>query len=339
MNQGKRKNESGGGARRTKTVKKGRRFEVPEIVLTLCVVALIVVSSFLFGYIAGKGQNRENSPQPEETQKVTVIDDYGRNVTVDAYPERLISIAPSATEVAFSIGLGDKIVGVDDFSDYPPEAKNKTKVGSYNLNYEVIASLNPDIIIAADITSAQQISALEQKGFSVLVLAPKSVSGIPRDIRLLGLLIGMSAEADNVARALEQRISAVTSKTSNSSLYHPGVYLEYYPYWTYGQGSNGNDLILTAGGRNIASNMTVQYPMISNEFVIASNPEIIIYTVGQYTTTTPDEIKGRPGWDNIDAVKNNKIYSVADDWMSRPGPRMVNALEALAHLVHPELFP
>jgi len=304
--------------------------------MAVFVVAALVIMAFFAGYYTGFKQN--SVPNTGGTEKITVIDDYGRTVNVPKYPQRIISLAASSTEVIYSIGLGDRVVGVDDFSDYPEDAKNKTKVGSFDLNYEVIAGLKPDIIVGADIISKQTVSTLEKRGYVVIILAPKSLNGILQNIRLMGLVTGKEKEANDLAGWLDSRISNVTAKTSGANVSRLRTYLEYYPYYTYGQGSIGNDLILMAGGFNIASNTTVQYPQVTKEFVIGSNPGIIIFTQGAFTDTTVEKIKQRPGWSVIDAVKSDKIYSIDDNSISRPGPRMVNALEDLAKLIHPELF-
>jgi len=270
----------------------------------------------------------------------TVIDDYGRVVTAPKNPQRIISLAPGCTEIIFAVGLGTRVIGVDDYSNYPEAAKNITKIGSYlNPNLEVIVSLEPDLILASDMTSKEYITSLEEKKLTVFVLAPKAIQGIIRDVRLVGIIGNKTREADNLTNSLEQRINAITSKTSNSSLYRPKVYVEYYSYWTYGPGSFGNDLISMAGGKNISATTATAYSEITNEFVVASDPELIVFTVGLHTSTTIKDIKSRTGWDKVGAVQNNKIYTIDDDIISRAGPRIVDALEQLAKLIHPDLFP
>lgn len=307
-----------------------KRKWINGIIAIVCVMILI---AFIAGFDVAEFKEQEKQAG------FTVIDDYGREVTLPKNPQRIISLAPSSTEILFAVGLGYRVVGVDDNSDYPEAAKNKTKIGSYlNPNLEVIASLEPDLILVTDITSKEYVASLEEKNFTVVVLAPKTIQGIIRDIRVVGAIGNKTTEANNLADNLEQRINAITSKTSNSSLYRPKVYVEYYPYWTYGPGSFGNDLISMAGGKNIAAITATAYSEITNEFVVASNPELIIFTVGSRASTTIKDIKSRTGWDKVDAVKNNKIYTIDDDIISRPGPRIVDALEQLARLIHPELF-
>lgn len=300
------------------------------IIAAICGIILI---SFSTGFYLAINE------ESEWESKLTIIDDYGRDVSITINPQRIISLSPSTTEILFAVGMGDRVIGVDEYSDYPEEVKDKTKIGSYlTPNLEIIISLKPDLILVSDMTSKDDVAILEEKGLTVVVLAPRDIDGIIQDIRLVGAIGNNSAEANNLADSLEQRINAITSKTSNSNINRPSVYIEYYPYWTYGPGSFGNDLILMAGGRNIASTTITAYPEITSEFLIASNPEIIIFTVGYHASTTVEDITNRAGWDATDAVKYNRIYTIDDDIMARPGPRIVDAFEQLAEMIHPELF-
>jgi len=138
---------------------------------------------------------------------------------------------------------------------------------------------------------------------------------------------------------LQIRVKAITDKTLASNVTRPKTLLEYYPIWTYGQGSFGDDLIRLAGGINIAGNMSGEYVSVDPSFVISKNPDVIIYTVGSMTITTKSDITGRPGWQTINAVVNDKIFEVNDDLITLYGPRIVDGLEDLAALLHPELFP
>ena len=298
------------------------------------VIGILIVTSFFAGYLAVEPQEIQELPQEH-----TIIDDLGRTVIVPDNPQRIISLAPSVTEILFILELDDRIVGVDDNSDYPEEAKDMEKVGGWVIDEEKVVALNPDLVLAAGITSEATVTSLEQRGLTVVGLAPKTIHGIIQDIRLVGLITNNTEIAESVATALEDRIDAVTAVTSNATLYRPTAYLEYYPYWTFGPGSFGNELILMAGGRNIAANTTTAYPNISDEYIVGSNPDTIIFTVGLYTTTTVDNIKDRPGWDTTDAVSNDMIYTIDDNIVARSGPRIVDALEELAHLLHPDLFP
>ncbi len=302
--------------------------------IPLALLLLGLTISFALGfYIAGLRQ------PGEVVQELKVVDGYGRAVSISRTPLRIISLAPSITETLYAVEVGERVVGVDDFSDYPEEVGAKPRIGSYlNPDLEKIVALKPDLILASDITPLEMVLDLEQRGLTVFVLAPKTLREVIHDIRLVGLITGNADKANAVAGKLEQRINAVTSKISNSSAYRPKVYLEYYPYWTFGPGSFGHDLILMAGGRNLAEGAVAAYPQVSDEFIVGSNPEIIIFTVGPHAKTTIEDIEDRPGWRNTEAVRSGRIYTIDDDILSRPGPRLVDALEQLAKTFHPELF-
>jgi iron complex transport system substrate-binding protein len=272
---------------------------------------------------------------------MTVKDDFGRKVNITGTPSKIISLAPSVTEILYYLGLGDKVVAVDNNTNYPPEAAKKPMVSGYKyLGLEVILGLEPDIIFAADINK-NDIPTLEQYNLKVFVLAPKNISGIFEDVRLVGKIMGIQNTANAKASSLEERVKAVTDKTLAQGTGKPRVYLEldaFMGFYTYGPNSFGDELIIKSGGENIAHGASSQYPSLNEEFIIASDPQIIIYQTGPWTTTTPDGIKTRNGWGSITAVKDNALYGVNGDLVSRPGPRIVDALEAIAKDVHPELF-
>jgi len=298
--------------------------------ITLAVVVSSVLA-FTGGYMAGAVMN-------EDETGVLLVDDYGRTIKLDSVPERIVSIAPTPTELLFAVGAGDLVVGVDTYSDYPAEAADITKVGNMTLLVEVIVALEPDIIVCGDLLPTAQLELLEAQGIPYMVLATRTIDDVLKDIRLVGILTGHVDEANALAESLAGRIEAVTDTILSANVTKPRVYLEFYPYFTYGPGSFGNDLIALAGGINIAENTTSEYPMVSSEFVIAQDPEVIVYTVGVMCTTTAEEIASRPAWDGITAVTEDRIYTLDDNLISRYGPRIVDGLEEIAAILHPDLF-
>jgi len=307
--------------------------------MTWIALAVVIssVTAFTGGYYAGAIMT-DGDEVIDDGESILLVDDYGRVIKLDSLPERIVSTAPTPTELLFAVGAGDLVVGVDTYSDYPAEVANITKVGDYTLSTEVIISLQPDLIISGDLVPLSQLELLEDQGIPFVILATRTLGDVLKDIRLVGILTGHVDEANELADELEDRIDAVTNKTQAVDLVKPRTYIEYYPYWTYGPGSFGNDLIALAGGVNIAENTSSEYPMLTSEFVIAQDPEIIVYTVGYMTTTTADEISSRPGWDFITAVSEGNVHSMDDNLMSRYGPRIVDGLEDLAALLHPDLF-
>ncbi len=305
--------------------------------ITAIIIVIAVVSSFAAGY----GLSLATRSSPSET--ITVIDDFGRVVSVPRKVERIISLAPSTTEILFALDLGSRLVAVDAVSDHPPELEglNLTRINTYpSVELESVLTLKPDLVVAADIIAMSDINRMAAQGLAVLVLGPKTLDGILEDILLVGLVTGTVSAAQQLVEDLEARINAVVGMTGNSTMVpeRPLVYLEFFPLWTFGPGSFGHDLIVMAGGRNAGASLTTPFGEVSNEFVVASNPDIIVYTVGIFTQTTKEDVAARPGWDQIIAVKEGRIFTIDDNEVARTGPRMVDALEDLAQLLHPDLF-
>jgi iron complex transport system substrate-binding protein len=312
-----------------------RRKGSSKIVWITLAIVLTAVFGFSGGYMVGAYVSGQH-------QGFTVVDDYGRTVTLGGIPDRIVSVAASPTEILFAIGAGAQIVGVDNYSDYPAEVANVTKVGDYNLNVEAVIALQPDLIVTGDLVNRQQLDLLSTKGIPYVILADRTLEDVLKTIRLAGVITGHVSEADHVADDLANRISAVKNKTLAADVTKPKVYIEYDEYlglWTYGPGSFGDDLIIQAGGTNIAHNTSSEYPKVASEFVIAENPNIIVYTTGPWSTLSNSTYHNRPGWGNISAVTNDKIYGMDANLLSRYGPRIVDCLEQLAALIHPELFP
>ncbi len=308
-----------------------KKTKMTAVWMVVLVVAVGVLA-FVSGYYIGKAN-------PDNTGEVAVIDDLGRSINLTGTPQRIVSTAPTPTEILFAVGAGSQVVGVDDYSDYPAAAANLTKVGSTQLNSEAILGLKPDLIISSDLVPTAQLDQFQQQGIQYVVLAARTINDVFKDIKLVGTITGHSQEANTLVSQLQDRVDAVTSKTLAENVSKPKVYVEYYPMWTYGPGSFGDDLIRLAGGTNIAANASAEYASITDETVIAANPDIIVYTSGPMSNETNfDTLAARPGWSGISAIANSKVYSLNDDLISRYGPRIVDALEDLAQTIHPELF-
>jgi len=301
-----------------------------KMIWVALVMVILTVASFVSGFYVGSVVMGDTG--------FVIVDDYGRTVKLSGVPDRIVSVAPTPTEILFAVGAGPQVVGVDNYSDYPAETASLPKVGSFTLNLEAIIALDPDLIVASDLVPLQQLEALSDQGIPYILFADRTVEDVLKTIRLAGVVTGHVDEADDLASSLAVRVSAVTNKTLADGVSSPTVYVEYYPLWTYGPGSFGDDLIALAGGVNIAHNASSEYPVVDTEYVIAQNPDVIVYTSGVMSTTTAESIAARPGWTNITAVSENHIYSIDDNLLSRYGPRVIDGLEQLAAILHPELF-
>jgi iron complex transport system substrate-binding protein len=272
-----------------------------------------------------------------------VVDDLGRSVNIKEIPQRIISLSPSNTEILFALGLGEKVVGVTEYCNYPPEALDKEKVGGYSTpDIEKIIALQPDLIFADDIHKEETIPALEERGLTVFALMPGNLDGVLKDIQMAGKITGKEQEASELVGQMESRIAAITDKTEKlEPQERPRVfYITWHdPLWTTGSGTFIHELIDKAGGVNIFQDVT-GHKAVDIELVIARNPEIVIACAGHgEAKDEPVEwAESEPRLSVTEARKNNRIYQIDADIVSRTGPRIVEALEEFAQFIHPEIF-
>ena len=283
------------------------------------------------------------APQATPTSAPVLTDGLGREVTLKGPAQHVVSLAPSNTEILFAIGAGDQVVGRDQLSDFPDAAKSVTDIGSTfdALNTEKIVSLKPDLVLAAEINTPEQVKQLEDLGLTVYYLKnPLTLEEMYKNLETVAKLTGHVQEAATLIESLKQRVAAVDAKIAPISS-RPNVFYELdatdpaKPY-TAGKGTFITQLIDRAGGHNIAADLD-GYPQMSLEQVVAADPAFIILGDARYGVS-PESIAQRPGWENLTAVKNGQVLPFNDDLVSRPGPRLVDALEELAKLLRPELF-
>jgi len=280
------------------------------------------------------------TPTPERaTFPLTLTDDLGNEVTIEAEPQRIVSMAPSHTQILYALGLGDKVVGVTEYCSYPPEAQEKAKVGGFsNIDLEQVVGLNPDLVLGTSIHVQGVRPALVERGLKVMLINPETVEDVLEKIVLVGKVTGREGTATALAAELRGRIEATMHKVQKAGN-KPRVYWELSnDLYTAGPGSFIDDLIVRAGGINIAADAKEQWPQLNLEALILADPEVIVLADHPYGETA-EGVKARPGWADISAVKNDRIVEVLDDdLVSQPGPRVAEALEFVAKALHPELF-
>ncbi|MBN1375759.1 MAG: cobalamin-binding protein [Dehalococcoidia bacterium] len=283
-------------------------------------------------------------PPADKTEySIEIIDQAGRTVKLVTTPERIISLAPGNTEILYVLGLEDKVIGVTDYCNYPPEAKEKPKIGGFSTpNLEKLVAASPDVVLATSMHEKMVIPRLEELGIPVVTLEPETLDEILESIGLVGKATGREKEASEVVLGMHARIKAVTNKTDSlAQAQKPrALYITWYnPFMAAGSGTIQAELIQQAGGVNIASSLTGQ-AKISLEAVVTANPEVIIAGVGmgaggdapfQFALTEPRLA-------DTDAVRNSRVYAVDTDLAGRSGPRITDALEQFAGFIHPELF-
>jgi iron complex transport system substrate-binding protein len=275
---------------------------------------------------------------------ITLIDGLGRTVTLAAPAQRVVSLAPSNTEILFAVSAGGQVVGRDPYSDYPAEAATVTDIGDTyaELNTELITSLQPDLVLAAEITPPEQVAQLEQLGITVYWLAnPVDLSGLYNNLNIVAQLTGHETEAAALVASLCARVEAVQTALAGIAD-KPTVFYEVDgltdPNAPYTAGtSTFIDLIITAaGGVNAAATLD-GYKQLSIEELLVQNPDFILLGDAAYGAT-PELVAQRAGWTDLAAVQKNQVIPFDDNLMSRPGPRLVDGLEQLAKLLHPEQF-
>jgi len=259
-------------------------------------------------------------------------DNYRAVTDLTVHPERILSLSPSSTEILFAVGAGSKVVGVTDYCNYPPEldarieADEIARVGGYwDPSVETIVALKPDLVLV-------------WLGLNVLTLGPHSMNDVLDNILLVGRATGNAAEANNLVENLRQRIDTIVTKSKVGSRI-PKVYFEVWndPYMSVSSGTWIGNLINLAGGTNIFGEAVSEWPIIRPEKIIQRNPDIIVFPVipdvprfwGSF-----EAVKKRSGWKNVNAVRNGSLYEVPRDYVSRPGPRLVEALEMLEKMIH-----
>jgi iron complex transport system substrate-binding protein len=316
------------------------------VIAAVVIIALIVTAAFIYVYYQG-----QTNAQLEALHKL--VDDTGYVTSMDVFPDKIISLAPSTTEIVFALGLDEKVVAVSNYCDYPYnfsawiEAGNMTSIGDFsNPNMEVIASLDPDLILATAGVQGETVGTLRDLGYKVLVLNPANVNGVMQNIELVGNATGKTAEAKALIASITSRIDAVVNKVASATS-TPKVYYEvwYDPtsLWTAGSKAWQNELIEKAGGVNIFADQELDYFQSSAEAVIERNPDVILLPAegmgsGEPFWVSLDAVKERPGWNTIGAVQNDRLVQVDSNTIARAGPRVADIIEDLAEAFHPELY-
>ena len=269
----------------------------------------------------------------------TFVDDAGRKLYLAKAPTRIVSLAPSVTEMLFALGLDQEIVGVTEFCDFPAAATSKAKVGYSNPNIEVLVALQPDLVLAPnEFLRADVLAKLEQLKIPTFILEAKRLEDIPLHIQTLGRIVERSPEASAVAQAMRQRMAEITSKVESLAAKRVLYVLNSQPLITVGPGSFIHQMIGLAGGINVAAQAGAPYPRLSMETVLKEDPEVLVFPVGTVESIPHNEQQQWQRWTSLSAIKNQRIHEVSSNLLNRPGPRIVEGLEQLARAIHPEAF-
>ena len=267
-----------------------------------------------------------------------VTDSTGNAVKLERPPQHIVSLSAGHTEMLYAIGAGDQVTAVDNTSDCPDAANDLPKVDAFAPSVEQIAGLEPDLVVIFYDPGDLQ-SSLQGLGIPVLNLAaPESVQGVYDQTALLGKATGHSADAGSLVEemetAVQQLLSRLADETEAPTVFHEAD----TTYYSVGSGTFIGDLYTMLGATNIADATGEAYPQMSAEAIIRADPDVIILA-DEDAGESPETVKARPGWESVSAVKNDRIYPIDPDIISRPGPRLVEALQTLAGYLYPGLFP
>lgn len=305
--------------------------------------ALTVFIGLLIGLAACGTASTPSGPE----KPVIATDALGSAIVIPkAAPQKIISLGATDSEILGALKVSDRVIGIDSFTDYPPDIAAKPKVTDQNglPVVEQIVALKPDLVLGYGGEVGQYERQLLQAHLTVVDLPATNLNGSLNEIVLVGQLVHAETTAHTVVDKLRQRIAAVQNKVKGQTPVR--VYMEVddsnpnAPY-VFGGGSFGNDIITDAGGTNIFGGDTTNsgYPTESAEAIIKANPQVIVLTEDPHYGGDPSKVAQRPGWAAIDAVKNNRIFVLNPDLIQRPGPRVVDGLEQLARYLYPSLFP
>jgi iron complex transport system substrate-binding protein len=316
-----------------------RRFMTRSLQFGLVFAAFAAFIAAMPGCSGSSGVKNSNTASPdlvasEPVGPRQIMDDLGRTIEIKGNIARVVSLAPSVTELVFAAGGGDRLVGVTSFCDFPEEAKNIAKIGdTMNPNMETIVAMKPDIVF---VSTASQVEAftrtLEQNGILVYVTNPTTLDGVLYNIRQIADILGTIEKAEPVIASLRERIGAVWTKTRPVEKVRVFVQLSREPLFTIGKESFLNEPLVKAGAISATADVETAFPRLSKESALALRPDVIILSDSE-DNREPNEV-----FQNSPAVKNGKVYRIDADLISRPGPRLVDALEKLSTMLHPELF-
>ena len=276
----------------------------------------------------------------ERALSATFTDEVGRRVEVTEAPRRIVSVAPNVTEILFTLGLGDRLVGVSTYCQYPPEALKIEKVGGYiNPSLEKIVALRPDLVVGiaeGDLrTFVDRLAALK---IPVYIANPRDALEVLTSIRKIGEITFAQEPAGKIVRSMEEKIRRIQDRVQGRPRPRVLHILDFNPLISAGKGTFVDDLIRLGGGRNVAETATGKYPRFSMEEVLVQDPEVILLASMKSQDPLVKQRRWWERWKAISAVKQGRIYVLDSDLIHRPSPRMVEGLEQVAKAIHPEVF-
>ncbi len=308
---------------------------------TIMIVLLVMSLIFFSGCQENENLNTTGPVQTktgETVYPITFVDGRGNDISIEREPEKIVSLAPAMTETLYALGAEDKLVGRTDYCYYPEEALAITSIGSFNSpNLEKIIELGPEIILSSDFVSDEMTGQLEAVGAKVIVFNPNSIDGILNNIIQIGEIVNANETGQEIVDAMQAEREALVAKTADVDKQR-SVFVDIGGFYSAGPGSMMDAMLRELNAINIAGDGSSQWVQVSTEEIIADNPDVYISLFAQ-----ADEIKATPGFDKINAIKNDRLIYINDqseqnDMISRSGPRIIKGMALLAEAIYPEQF-
>ncbi|MGN1402229.1 MAG: ABC transporter substrate-binding protein [Bacillus sp. (in: firmicutes)] len=308
----------------------------------------------LFGILAGCGQDDSTNGASSDAGReqvakeafpVTVKDDSGTEVTIEEKPERIVSLLPSTTETLFALGLEEEVVGVSDFDTYPEQVSEKEKAGGVDPNMEMILSLDPDVLFVQETHATnhtEMISQFEQAGIKVIVAGAEATSfeEAYADIELIGEVTGTDEEAESIIKDISNRLDVLKKKAATIES-KKSVLVEISPQpeiYVAGENTFIDEMLTSIGADNAAAGSIDGWALISEEQAVKLDPDTVIVTYGDNIEDAIGQVLTRDGWQGVKAVKEKQVFKANPDLVTRPGPRLIDGVEALAQAVYPDVY-
>ncbi len=313
--------------------------------------SVIVTGFFVVSFPTSQVYSEETDPMRRRQQGIltgmpfmaniaprTFVDDLDRKIYLAKPPKRIVSLAPSITEMLFAIGAEDEIVGVTDFCNYPPAALDKPKVGYSQPNLELLVELQPQLVLVpTSFLRTDVLAKLDELKIPSFVLESKTVEGIYGHIQLLGRMVGRAPEANALTAAMRKEVAGLTKRVEGRPRPTLLYVINSKPLITVGPGSFIHHLIELAGGRNAAERANAPYPRLTMEEVLTQNPEILLFPVGEFDGIPQAEQDQWKRWTSLRAIQNGKVFQIQTYLLNRPGPRVIEGLRHLVTLFHPDV--
>jgi len=314
--------------------------------------SLLLIVLLTIGALAGCGEKKEQvkeghkasgESKSEVAFPVTITDAIGNKIVLEKKPEKIVSLMPSNTEIAYSLGLGKEVVGVSDFDNYPEDVTKKEKIGGQEINLEKIISLQPNLVLAHASSAHNSEAGLQQlkdAGITVLVVNDaQNFDQVYDSISMIGKATGETKKANEIIQGMKDKLTEIKAKTKDIKE-KKKVLVEVSPapeIYTSGKNTFMNEMLTAINADNIANDQE-GWIKIDQEAMIKRNPDVIITTYGYYVKNPVEQVVSRQGWESVNAVKNKQVIDVDSDRVTRSGPRIIEGVEELAKAVYPEVF-